>query len=160
MIMKKRQWLILLFVLIGMTAGTTWAVDLEALDRVSILMTKAKVLSLLGPPDEVGDIGHNLKADIYKLPDNMAPMVGAGCVYDDQQILAATAFIFQGDVGKESANRIKEAGFTFTGDKDGAARLSGKDDDTGQPVVVTVVTGGGLTTVITFEKGFYDRNVK
>jgi hypothetical protein len=158
--MKKRRWLILLLVLIGMAAGTAWAVDLAALDRVSILMPKSKVLSILGPPDEVGDIGHKLKADIYKLTDAMAPMIGAGCVYDEQQILAATAFIFEGAVGKETADRIKEAGFTYIGEKDGAARLAGKDDDTGLPVVVTVVENGGLTTVITFEKGFYDRNVK
>ena len=160
MIMKKRRWLILLPVLIGMAAGTAWAVDLAALDRVSILMPKSKVLSILGPPDDVGDIGHKLKADIYRVPADMAPMVGAGCVYDEKQILAATAFIFEGDVGKESANRIKEAGFTYIGEKDGARRLAGKDDDTGIPVVVTVVENGGLTTVITFEKGFYDRNVK
>lgn len=158
--MKKQRWLILLLVLIGMAAGTSWAVDLAALDRVSILMPKSKVLSILGPPDEVGDIGHKLKADIYKLTDAMAPMIGAGCVYDEKQILAATAFIFEGAVGKDTASRIKEAGFTYIGDKDGAARLAGKDDDTGLPVVVTVVENGGLTTVITFEKDFYDRNVK
>ena len=158
--MKKWLRMILLLVLIGMAAGTAWAVDLEALDRVSILMSKSKVLSILGLPDEVGDIGHRLKADIYKLPEKMAPLVGAGCVYDENQILAATAFIFQGNVGKESANRIKEDGFTFIGEKDGATRLAGKDDDTGLPVVVTVVENGGLTTVITFEKGFYERNVK
>jgi hypothetical protein len=156
----KKRWMILLLLLIGMAAGTAWAVDLAALDRVSILMPKSKVLSILGPPDEVGNIGHNLKADIYKLSDAMAPMVGAGCVYDEKQTLAATAFIFEGNVGKESANRIKEAGFTYIGEKDGAARLAGKDDDTGLPVVVTVVENGGLTTVITFEKGFYDRNVQ
>jgi hypothetical protein len=158
--MKIHRWFVLLLVLIGMAAGTSWAVDLEALDRVSILMPKSKVLAILGPPDEVGDIGHKLEADIYKLPDKMAPMIGAGCVYDDQQILAATAFIFQGAVGKETASRIKGAGFTSIGEKDGANRLAGKDDDTGLPVVVTVVENAGLTTVITFEKGFYDRNVK
>jgi hypothetical protein len=158
--MKKRRCLVLLLVLIGMAAGTSWALDLAALDSVSILMPKSKVLSILGPPDEVGDIGHKLKADIYKLSDNMAPMIGAGCVYDEKQILAATVFIFQGAVGKETANRIKEAGFTYIGEKDGTARLAGKDDDTGLPVVVTVVENGGLTTVITFEKGFYDRNVQ
>jgi hypothetical protein len=157
--MNIRRYLILLLVLIVTTAGTSWAVDLASLDRVSILMPKASVLSLLGPPDEVGDAGHKLKADIYKMSDT-GPMIGAGCIYDEKQILAATAFIFQGNVGKETASRIREDGFTFLDEKDGSIRLAGKDDDTGLPVVVTVTEDGGLTTVITFEKGFYDRNVK
>jgi hypothetical protein len=159
MFMKKLQCMILLIFLIGMTAVSSWAVDVESLDRVSVLMSKSKVVSILGTPDEVGDIGPLLKADIYKVSDE-GPLIGAGCVYDEKQILAATAFIFRGNVGKEAANRIKEDGFAFLDDKNGTIRLTGKDDDTGLPIMVTVSENGGLTTVMTFEKGFYDRTVK
>ena len=44
--------------------------------------------------------------------------------------------------------------------KGASFRLSGKDDDTGRPIVVTIGENNDLTTVMTFEKGFYDRRVK
>ena len=39
-------------------------------------------------------------------------------------------------------------------------RFLGKDDDTGQPLIVHVGHSNGLTVVSTFEKGFYDQWIK
>jgi len=36
----------------------------------------------------------------------------------------------------------------------------GIDDDTGRPIIVTIGENNDLTTVMTFEKGFYDRRGK
>ncbi len=77
--MKQIMNIIIGIIMIFMLANTAIAVDINALDRVSVLMTKPNVLSLLGAPDKVIDVGSGLKADIYKL-NNMEPMVGAVAV--------------------------------------------------------------------------------
>jgi hypothetical protein len=157
--MKQRTNIIIGIIMIFMLANTAIAVDINALDRVSVLMTKPNVLSLLGAPDNVIDVGSGLKADIYKL-NNMEPMVGAGCIYEDDQRLAGQTFIFQGEMDKEAAEHLKKLGFTVMEEHGGTLRLLGKDDDTGQPIVVNIALNNGLTVITTFEKGFYDRRVK
>jgi hypothetical protein len=157
--MKEITKIIIGIVMVCLFAGTTIAVDINALDQVSLLMTKSKVLSILGMPDDVGEAGSGLAMDIYRVND-MSPMVGAGCIYEDNQRLAGQAFIFQGEMGREAAERLKKHGFIVTEEKGGTFRLLGKDDDTGQPLVVNITLNNGLTIVMTFEKGFYDRRVK
>jgi len=140
-------------------AGTAAAVDLDALDNVTVLMSKSDVLSLIGKPDEAGDLGWGLKVDLYRMKDTDA-LLAAGCIYEDDLRLIGQAFIFQGEAGKEAAERIKQVGFILSEENEGAFRLMGKDDDTGQPLVVRVTQNKGLTIVMAFEKGFYDRRVK
>ncbi len=61
---------------------------------------------------------------------------------------------------KEAAEHLKKLGFTVMEEHGGTLRLLGKDDDTGQPIVVNIALNNGLTVITTFEKGFYDRRVK
>jgi hypothetical protein len=135
------------------------AFDLQSLDRVGVLMSKSDVLSILGKPDEVGEFGDGLEVDVYR-SNAMEPMVGTGCIYGDDRRLVGQSFIFQGEMGRQAAERLQEDGFTLTEEKGDAFRLLGKDDDTGQPLVVHVLQSPGLTIVMTFEKDFYDRRVK
>jgi hypothetical protein len=156
--MKKTGTIIFGILLFGMLAGTAMAVDIQTLDKVSVLMSKADVHTLLGNPDEVVELGNGLNAEIYKVT-SMEPMVGAGCLYQADQRLAGQAFVFQGKVDKVAAERLQKLGFTVLEDSEGAFRLLGKDDDTGQPLVATITLNNGMTVIMTFEKGFYDRMV-
>jgi hypothetical protein len=144
--------------LVSMLAGTALAVDIQTLDRVSINMTRTEVLSHLGKPEQVVDAGNGLTADIYPVA-NLEPMVGTGCIYHENQRLAGQAFVFQGKVDREAAERLKKHGFTVMEDTEGAYRLLGKDDDSGHPLVAHIVLTNGMTVIMTFEKGFYDRTV-
>ena len=157
--MKEITNIIIGIMMVCLFAGTTMAVDINALDQVSVLMTKSKVLSLLGMPDDVGKAGNGLEMDIYRVND-MSPMIGAGCIYEDNQRLAGQAFIFQGEMDKETAERLKKHGFVVMEEKKGTLSLLGKDDDNRQAIVVNIALNNGLTIVTTFEKGFYDRRVK
>ena len=135
------------------------AADIKDLDRVSVLMPKSRVVSILGKPDQAAETGEGLKIDIYDL-DNINPLVGAGYLYESESSLAGHALIFRGNVAKPTADRLMEDGFTLLEEKGAFFRLAGKDDDTGHPVVVTISENNDLTTVMTFEKGFYDRRAK
>lgn len=145
--------------MICLFSGTVVAIDIITLDQVSVLMSKAKVLSILGAPDYVGEAGGGLKVDIYRV-SNAEPMIAAGCIYEDNRSLAGQAFIFQGEMGREAAERLKKHGFVVMEEKEGAFRLFGKDDDTGQPLVAHITLSSGMTVVMTFEKGFYDKFIK
>jgi hypothetical protein len=145
--------------LAGLLAGTAMAVDIKALDQVNVLMNRSEVLSLLGRPDEVVEIGNGLKADIYKVT-NLEPMVGAGCLYRDDQRLAGQAFVFEGEVDRLAAERLKKHGFIAMEDTEGAFRLVGKDDDTEQTLVAHISLNNGMTVIMTFEKDFHDGMVK
>ncbi len=157
--MKKIASIILAVTTFFLVTSISLAFDIKTLDRISVLMPKSQVLAILGQPDEIGKLGNGLKADIYKV-SKMDPMVGTGCIYDDDQYLKGQAFIFKGNIGKQVAEQIKACGFMLLEEKENFFLLSGKDDDTGRPIMVTVVEDGGLTTVVTFEKGFYDQRVK
>jgi hypothetical protein len=157
--MKKIASIIFAVVTFFLVTNITMAFDIKTLDAVSVLMPKAKVLSMLGAPDEIGNLGKGLKTEIYKV-SKMDPMVGTGCIYDDDQYLKGQAFIFKGNMGKKAVEAIEKCGFVILEKKENFSLLSGKDDDTGLPIMVTVLEDGGMTTVIIFEKNFYDQRVK
>ncbi len=131
------------------------AADLKALDRVTMLMTKNQVTAILGAPDKVADMG-GLMVDLYMV-SQAEPLVSAGYFYEKNSVLAGHTLIFRGDVTSRTAARMKEHGFTSQMEAGEYIRLAGKDDDTGHPVVVTISRIDELTTVTTFEKGFYER---
>jgi hypothetical protein len=151
--------MILVGVMLIAPTAVAFAADIDALDRVSVLMPRSKVLSLLGAPDRADQTTGGLKVDLY-LVDIADSLVGAGYLYEDEGALAGSAFIFRGNVAKGTAERLKGIGFTLMDEKGPTFRLSGKDDDTGQPIVVTIGENNDLTTVMTFEKGYYERRVK
>ncbi len=157
--MKRVVNMILVGVMMIAPTAVAFAADIDALDRVSVLMPRTKVASLLGAPDKTAQMIGGLKVDLYNV-DVANSLVGAGYIYEDEGALAGNAFIFRGNVAKRTAERLKEIGFTLLDEKGSSFRLSGKDDDTGQPIVVTIGENNDLTTVMTFEKGFYDRRVK
>ena len=132
------------------------AADLRSLDRVSVLMPKSQVLTILGAPDMTLHLT-GLMVDLYAV-SQAGPLVSAGYFYEKDLILAGHSFIFQGSVAAEAEARMKDLGFTVLEEKRGSARLAGKDDDTGRPIIVTIGQTNDLTTVTTFEKGFYDRH--
>lgn len=142
-----------------MVACTAMALDINALDGVSVLMNKSKVHSLLGMPDEIDELKGDIKVELYKV-NKMDPMVGASCIYMGNQQLVGQAFVFQGEMGKEAADRLKKNGFNITEEKEGFFRFLGKDDDTGRPIVVHIILNSGMTVIMTFEKDFYDKRIK
>ena len=157
--MRRMPAMLLGMVMVVASYGSGTAFDLDALDRVAVSMPKSTVLLLLGKPDEEGELKDGLEVDIYKAND-MSPMIGTGCIYGDNRHLAGQSFIFQGEMGKQAVERLQLDGFTLTEEKVDTFRMLGKDDDTGQPLVAQIIQGAGLTVVMTFEKGFYDRRVK
>lgn len=146
-------------VILFIVVCTARAIDINALDNVSVLMSKSKVHSLLGTPDEIDGLRGDLKVELYRV-DKMGPMVGAGCIYVENHQLVGQAFVFKGEMGKEAADRLKKNGFTIMEEKEGAFRLLGKDDDTGRPLMVHIILNNGLTVLMSFEKDFYDRSIK
>jgi hypothetical protein len=157
--MNRKGMILVAVIVVSLVAGTVFAIDIAALDRVSVQMTKSAVLSILGTPDQVADLGAGLKTEVYKVTA-MDPMVGAGCIYDKEQVLKGQAFIFEGSQGKQSADRLKQLGFAVMEEKGGTFRLLGKDDDTGHPLVIYIFEKDGVTTVMTFEEAFYRATVK
>jgi hypothetical protein len=150
--------------LIFSLAATAMAVDISALDRVSVLMPKEKVLSIMGPPDETGTVSMGLKADIYKVSgapkSDTGLMLGAGLVYDTNGILKGQALMFDGKVARQSAEHMKTIGFALVEEKGNSFQLLGKDDDSGLLIVVSIFEREGITTIMTFEKEFHDRMAK
>lgn len=157
--MKQILNVILGILVIGALTGTALAVDVNTLDRVSVLMTRNEVISLLGQPDEVADVGKGLKAEVYKV-DGLEPMVGTGCIYENDQLLTGQTFVFKGEMGHDAAKRLKQFGFAVLENASGSYRLLGKDDDTGHPLVAYIAHDKNMTVIMTFEKDFYDRQVK
>ncbi len=155
--MKKIVKMILMCTMILAPSAAVFAADIAALDRVSVLMPKSKVVSILGTADNAAEIG-GLKVDLYTL-GGANPLVGAGYLYENESALAGHAFIFKGNVARQTADRLQAIGFTLLEGSGASFRLAGKDDDTGQPVVITIGENNDLTTVMTFEKSFYDRRV-
>ncbi|MBI5593179.1 MAG: hypothetical protein HY881_22170 [Deltaproteobacteria bacterium] len=151
--------MILCMIMVAALYGSCAAFDLPSLDRVAVSMPRSTVLLLLGKPDEVGELKDGLEVDIYKSND-LSPMMGTGCIYGDDKCLAGQSFIFQGEMARQAVERLQQDGFTLTEEKGETFRMLGKDDDTGQPLVVQIIQGAGLTVVMTFEKGFYDRRAK
>jgi len=138
----------------SLLAGHGLAADLQALDRVSVHMDRSTVRDVLGPPDAEGRLAIGLDADIYDLK-GLGPLIGNGCVYSEQDRLVGQAFVFQGDLAAATTDRLRQNGFIRVEERPGAILLSGKDDDTGRPILVSVSESGGFTTVVTFEREFY-----
>ena len=153
--MKQTIKILLTVLFVFTTAYTSLAADLESIDRISVLMPKTQVITILGKPDTVTDMG-GLKVELYLVPSG-EPLVSVAYIYEDDRYLAGHAFIFRGNVAGQTAARMKTIGFTILEEKGDYFRLAGKDDDTGRPIVVTIGQINDLTTVTTFEKGFYDR---
>jgi hypothetical protein len=140
-------------------AAAAFAADIHALDRVGVRTPRAEVVSILGKAHRVAAAGGGLQVHLYPL-ENMDSLLGAGFIYQDDSTVGAHAFIFRGNVAKEAAGRLRQIGFALLDEQGGTFRLDGKDDDTGHPVVVTIAEANGLTTVISFEKGFYEGRTK
>ena len=141
-----------------LTSGPARAVDLDRLDKVSVLMSRPEVIALLGEPDHDVDIILGLNSEVYEV-EGSGPLVGIGCIYDEDQ-LVGQAYVFKGASATAAMERLKGHGFIHYATTDGVTRLLGRDDDTGAPLVVVILEEGGWTKVITFEKGFYERALK
>lgn len=131
--------------------------DIEALDRVSVLMPKSKVRLLIGNPDNYVYVG-NLEVELYQL-SNMDSMIGTACMYEDKGGLVGQIFFFKGNGGNTAMERLIKNGYTLLEAKEGSFSMTGKDDDTGRPLRAFVFESNGLTVVMTFETGFYDRQL-
>ncbi len=153
--MKPASKILLTVLLVFAAASASFAADLKSIDRTSVLMTKNQVTAIMGAPDTVTDMG-GLKVELYLVPGG-EPLVGVGYIYEDDRYVAGHTFIFTGDVAVQTAARMKAIGFTILEEKGDYFRLAGRDDDTGRPIVVTIGRINDLTTVTTFEKGFYER---
>ncbi len=153
--MKTASKILFTVLFVFAAASASFAADLKSIDRTSVLMTKTQVTAILGAPDTVTDMG-GLKVELYMVPGG-EPLVGVGYIYEDDRSLAGHAFIFTGNVAAQTAARMETIGFTSIEEKGDFFRLAGKDDDTGRPIVITIGRINDLTTVTTFEKGFYDR---
>ncbi len=140
-------------------AAAAQAANIEAMDRVSVRMPQSAVVSILGKPTSTHEMAEGLKIDLYT-PAGTPHLVSAGYLYEEDGRLGGHAYVFQGNVARQAAARLREHGFTLLEEKSGTYRLAGRDDDTGTPVVVTIGEQADLTTVLTFEKGFYDRRVQ
>ncbi len=157
--MKKLTAAIAGMTIIMMTSGLAMAFGIATLDKVSVHMTRVQVVALLGTPDQIDKAVGGLQVEVYKVKD-AEPLVGAGCIYDDDRRLAGQTFIFRGEMGRDASGRLQQLGFVVTEAKEGTFRLLGKDDDTGRPLVVHIGHSDGLTVVTTLDKAFYDRQVK
>ena len=67
-----------------MSSGLAMAFGIATLDKVSVHMTKVQVVSLLGTPDRTDKAAGGLLVEVYKV-ENAEPLVGAGCIYDDDR---------------------------------------------------------------------------
>lgn len=157
--MKKMVKLLPALLMALLPAAAVFAADIHDLDRVSVRTPRSEVVSILGKAQQVAEAGGGLQVHLYHL-ENMDSLLGAGFIYQDDSTVGAHAFIFRGNVAKEAAGRLRQIGFDLLDEQGGTFRLDGKDDDTGHPVVVTIAEANGLTTVISFEKGFYERRTK
>lgn len=145
--------------LIISSAVVAYAADIAALDRVSVLMPREKVLMILGSPAEKTAMANGLIVEIYSISDAL-PLIRAGCIYDAKKNLVGQSFVFQGNTQKEILNRLKRHGYVPLPQKSSSLRLAGFDDDTGRPVVAVIEHHENLTTITTFEKIFYESRVK
>lgn len=150
---------VLVFLLIAALASSGFAADLTALDRIHVLMHREKVLEIMGNPAEESTASHDLKVDIYHIPD-ATPLNQAGCLYNSQNILVGQSFVFEGHNGAQIHEYLQKLGFTPLMKGDSIGRLAGFDDNAAHSLVVVIERHGDLTTITTFEHGFYKERVK
>lgn len=146
-------------ILLTFWASIVLAVDVATLDKVSVLMTRDKVLAILGKPAEKTVLSGGLAAEIYSVSD-AHPLIYAGLIYDAKNILVGQSLVFQGQARKDIVERLKQQGYTLLPNTGDSARLAGFDDDTGRPLVVVIEHHENLTTITTLEKVFYEQYVK
>lgn len=156
--MKMKLSLILVF---GVLFAPVYAVaaDIAAVDKVTMLMPKTEVLSILGNPPETVTLVRGLKVDVYAV-SSAAPLTHSGCIYDQDGLLKGQSFVFQGRAAGAVAERLKKHGFVPMPKEGDSLRLAGFDDDSGRPVVAVIDEHDQLTTVTTFEKSFYEQQVR
>ncbi len=135
----------------ALQAGTT---NVNTLDKIHVLMDKAQVIALMGQPHEKDDLPAGLQMEVYRI--EAAPLMGAGFIYDEKQRLAGQAYIFHGRMAAEAAAHLKKIGFALLEKGQGVFRLEGKDDDTDIPLIATISETADVTTLIAFEKTFYE----
>jgi hypothetical protein len=140
-------------------ASGAFAADIAALDKVSVLMSKAQVVSILGAPDETVTLANGLKVDVYHVSSAL-PLIHSGCIYDQAGLLMGQSFVFEGNAAGEIIGRLKKHGFVPLPKKENIIRFSGFDDDTGRPLIAVIDETDSMTTVTTFEKAFYEAKVK
>lgn len=154
--MKQIQAFIIGLLVIPMFAATALAIDIETLDKINAQMPKEQVHALLGAPEEVLELGQGLTAEIYRV-NNAEPMIGAGCIYRENRQMTGQAFVFEGLLHKEAAERLVMHGFRVIEEIEGTYRLAGKDDDTGKPLVAHIALDNGMTVIMTFDKDFHEQ---
>lgn len=140
-------------------AGTCLAADLAALDRVSVNMDRTEVRGILGRPTLENTLGTGLAVDVYTL-DGLEPLIGQGCVYSKENRLVGQAYVFEGALRGIVSETLEKEGFVLVEKRPEALLLSGRDDDTAQPILVSVSENGGMTTVVTFPEAFYRNTEK
>ena len=148
-----------LIIVLMLSAACVFAAEIADVDRVSVLMPKAKVLSILGAPDETLPLAKGLKVDVYHMRAAL-PLLHAGCIYNSEGVLMGQSLVFQGHTAGDIVDRLKHHGFVPLSSQAGSLRFSGFDDDTGHPLVAVIAEGDALTTITTFEKAFYETHVK
>jgi hypothetical protein len=136
-------------------SGICTAEDLRSLDRVSVHMDRSTVRSILGSPDGEIELSIGLTAELYQL-EGLGPLIGKGCVYSEKDQLVGQAFIFEGSVVAATTESLENAGFRLVKKSPQARLLAGTDDDSGRPILVSISEKDGLTSVVTFEKTFYE----
>ena len=152
--MKK---IVVFFVLLLLIcwAVAAHAVDIAAIDKISVLMPREKVITILGAPAEKTVMANGLIVEIYPA-SNALPLIHTGCIYDSKKNLVGQSFVFFGNTGDEILQRLKVHGYVPLQQEGGFRRLAGFDDDTGRPVILVIEHHENLTTITTFEKNFYE----
>ncbi|PKN20297.1 MAG: hypothetical protein CVU71_00415 [Deltaproteobacteria bacterium HGW-Deltaproteobacteria-6] len=155
----KRFIPLFVFVLILSAAVHVVAADIAAVDKISILMPRAKVLSILGSPRETVTLDKGLKIEVYPV-ESALPLTHSGCIYGNDGLLMGQSFVFQGHETAGIVERLKKHGFKPLPAQEDSLRLTGVDDDTGRPLVAVIAEHDHLTTITTFEKAFYEAHVR
>lgn len=156
--MKKLFLAIAVFFALMISITPARAITLDDLDKVIVLTPKSTIISLLGQPHHTGEFMKGLEADIYVI-EGVTPLIGKGCIYGQNDILKGHALVFEGAMGRQTYERMLVNGFKLIKEQDGTYTMLGADDDTGIPIIVTIIEDENLTTVITFEKEFYEKEV-
>jgi hypothetical protein len=130
------------------------ALDPHTLDNITVFMSKAEVKTLIGEPARESAIVEGLDMELYHA-EGVEPLIGAGCIYDTEEKLAAFALVFEGYLGEVIVEQLIGYGFTPRKAMEDLVLLFGLDDDTGRPVAVTVSEHDDVTTVITYDQKYY-----
>jgi hypothetical protein len=140
-------------------AGPALALDLAALDRVSVLMSRTEVRGIAGVPEDITSMPPDLTLETYAMTDTPG-MIGAGFIFEPGGTLVGQSFVFPGAQGPLALELMQKYGFKIVRGNDGIVRLSGADDDTRRPLIATVDDRGDTTTVVAYEENEYARRAR